>query len=188
MLKQPKVLPSHSAVECQTMKVHHMPTNSFKTIFCDWCRNEYEFGSSKIYLYMFCSIYHDWWTLAEAAKNAALSHCCWVPNYEDAPTTTKLLQTNFPEWHRNVFGSNEKILIHVYQHLWWLNTSWSSQKCCPATVLLIAKKSRNEDASSMHHKTSANKPSLTGVGMSLDQVKYTYPCLPAFIMTEHWLK
>ena len=38
------------------------------------------------------------------------------------------------------------------------------------------------------HKTPANKPSLTGVGMSLDQVKYTYPCVPAFIMTEHWLK
>ena len=30
--------------------------------------------------------------------------------------------------------------------------------------------------------------SLTGVGMSLDQVKYTYPCLPAFIMTQQWLK
>ena len=31
-------------------------------------------------------------------------------------------------------------------------------------------------------------PSLTGVGMRLDQVKYTYPCLTAFAMTEHWLK
>ena len=37
-------------------------------------------------------------------------------------------------------------------------------------------------------QTSANKPSLTGIGMSLDQVKYTYPCLTAFIMTKYWLK
>jgi len=40
-----------------------------------------------------------------------------------------------------------------------------------------------------HHKTPKNMPSLTGVGMNLDQVKYTYPCLTAFMMmTEHWLK
>jgi len=37
-------------------------------------------------------------------------------------------------------------------------------------------------------KTSANKPSLTGIGMGLDQVKYTYPCLPASIVTKQWLK
>jgi len=37
-------------------------------------------------------------------------------------------------------------------------------------------------------KNSLDKPSLTGVGMSLDEVKYDYPCLTAFIMTEHWLK
>jgi len=24
--------------------------------------------------------------------------------------------------------------------------------------------------------------------MSLDQIKCAYPCLPAFVMTEHWLK
>ena len=39
-----------------------------------------------------------------------------------------------------------------------------------------------------HHKTPANKTSLTGVGMNLVQIKYTYPCLQAFTMTEHWLK
>ena len=31
----------------------------------------------------------------------------------------------------------------------------------------------------------ASKSSLTGLGMSLDQVKYTYACLPAFIMTDN---
>jgi len=31
-------------------------------------------------------------------------------------------------------------------------------------------------------------PSLTGVEMSLDQIKHTYPCLTALIMTELWLK
>ena len=35
-----------------------------------------------------------------------------------------------------------------------------------------------------HNKTPANKPSLTGIVMGLDQVKYTYPCLPALIVTE----
>jgi len=39
-----------------------------------------------------------------------------------------------------------------------------------------------------HHKTPASEPSLTGVGMSLDQVKYSNKGLPAFIITEHWLK
>ena len=39
-----------------------------------------------------------------------------------------------------------------------------------------------------HHETPANKPSLTGLGLYLDQVQFTYPCLPAFILTEPWLK
>jgi len=28
-----------------------------------------------------------------------------------------------------------------------------------------------------HHKTLAYKPFLLGIGMSLDQIKYDYPCL-----------
>jgi len=68
--------------------------------------------------------------------------------------------------------------------LLWLNTGWSSQKCCPATLLLSAILWRCTN----HLKIPANMPSLTGIGMSLDQVKYTHPCLTAFIMTEHWLK
>jgi len=36
--------------------------------------------------------------------------------------------------------------------------------------------------------TPVNKLSLTDVRMSLVQIKYTYPCTPAFIMTEQWLK
>jgi len=39
-----------------------------------------------------------------------------------------------------------------------------------------------------HHETPANKPSLTGLRLYLDQVQFTYPCLPAFILTEHWLR
>ena len=31
-------------------------------------------------------------------------------------------------------------------------------------------------------------PSLTGIGMGMDQIKYSYPCLPAFIVTEQWPK
>jgi len=33
-----------------------------------------------------------------------------------------------------------------------------------------------------HHKTPANKPTLTGAGLSLDQVKGTKKSLPAFII------
>jgi len=51
-------------------------------------------------------------------------------------------------------------------------------------LLLSAKKLRYIN----HHKTSANKPFLTGVALSLAQIKYTYPCLHTFTMTEHWLK
>jgi len=113
-LKQQKMLSCLIVVECQKMKVPQPPWNSWKNAFPDQYRND--FGSSKIYLSMSTSFYSDW-TLAEAAKNAALLHYCPVPKHEDAPTTMK-------------------------------------------------------------HK---KKPSLTNVGMSLDQVKYTYPCLPAFI-------
>ena len=41
---------------------------------------------------------------------------------------------------------------------------------------------------SYHHKTLANQPALIGAGMSLVQIKHTYPCLTAFIMTELWPK
>ena len=54
-----------------------------------------------------------------------------------------------------------------------------------ATLLLSAKQLRCTNCPS---NSPANQPSLTGVGMSLDQVKYIYPCLPALIMAEHWLK
>jgi len=43
------------------------------------------------------------------------------------------------------------------------------------------------DAVERQKNKPANKPSLTGVGMSLDQVKYTYLCLQAFIINEYWL-
>ena len=57
-------------VECQTMEIHSTPA---KKKFPDWCR--YEFGSSKKILNHFTSIFYDR-TLAEAAKKAALPHCC----------------------------------------------------------------------------------------------------------------
>jgi len=51
-------------------------------------------------------------------------------------------------------------------------------------LLLSAKKLRYIN----HHKTPANKPSLTGAGMSLEEVKYNNKSILAFIMTESWLK
>jgi len=51
-------------------------------------------------------------------------------------------------------------------------------------LLSDAKKLRNIN----HHKMPENKPPLTGTGMSLDQVKYTNISLPAFTVTDDWLK
>jgi len=51
-------------------------------------------------------------------------------------------------------------------------------------LLLSAKKLRYIN----HHKTTADKPSQTCAGMSLDQGKYNNISLPAFIITEDWLK
>jgi len=39
-----------------------------------------------------------------------------------------------------------------------------------------------------HHSTPAKISSLTGVGMNVGQMKHSYLCLTAFIMTEPWLK
>ena len=64
------------------------------------------------------------------------------------------------------------------------NNGWSSQKCCPTTLLLSAKLWRCNN----HLKTSVNMPFWTDTGMTLDQIKYSYPSLTAFIMTDHWLK
>jgi len=50
-----------------------------------------------------------------------------------------------------------------------------------ATLLLSAKLGRCIN----HHKAPVNKPSLSGGGMNLGQVKYTNKSLPVFIMTEH---
>ena len=66
-----------------------------------------------------------------------------------------------------------------------MTENWLKQtKSCPATLLLIAK---NEGAPN-HHSTPAKISSLTGVGMNVGQMKHSYLCLTAFIMTEPWLK
>ena len=57
-----------------------------------------------------------------------------------------------------------------------LNIGWSSQKWCPAPLLLSTKNWRWLN----HHKTSANNSFLTCVGMSLDQVNSTYPMFNSF--------
>jgi len=92
-LKQPKMLPCYIAVKCQNIKMYQTQQNCCKLTFPNWCRNA--FGASKLYLSIFTSLHNDW-TMAEAVKNAALPHCCWVLNNEDAPTTTVLLQIILP--------------------------------------------------------------------------------------------
>ena len=69
------------------------------------------------------------------------------------------------------------ILLFMTEH--WLK----QPKMLPCHIAVECQKLRCINL----HSTPANKSS-TGVGMSVDQVKFTYPCLPAFIMSEHWLK
>ena len=57
---------------------------------------------------------------------------------------------------------------------------WLKQpKMLPRYIVVECQKLR----CSNQHKTSATAPSLTGNEMSLVQIKHTYPCLTAFIMT-----
>ena len=77
-------------------------------------------GQVKIIINVYTWSYYDW-TLAGAAKNYALPHCCWVPKNEDASTTMAPLQINITSM---------------------TETGWSIQKYCPATMLWSAKQWR----------------------------------------------
>jgi len=110
-----------------------------------------------------------------------------MPNYEDTPTTTILLQINLPWW---CLGMSLDQVKYTYPCLpaFIMTEHWLKQSKMLPSHIAIEWWCQKMKMDQLHHKTSANKPPLTGVGMSLDQVKYTYPCLPTFIMTEHWLK
>ena len=56
-LKQPKMLPNHIVVECQTMKMQQPPQNFCEYAFLDRYRDD--FGSNKIFLSKFDSFYYD---------------------------------------------------------------------------------------------------------------------------------
>ena len=70
------------------------------------------------------------------------------------------------------------MFIHVYQLLLWLSTGWSSQKCCPTSLLLSAKL-----GSCTNYTTILTFPSI-GVALSLVQIRYTHPCLQACTMMK----
>ena len=70
----------------------------------------------------------------------------------------------------------------VYQPLLLLNNGWSSQKCCPATLLWSAKLWRWIN----HHNPLANMPSLTGIGMGMDQIKYAYQVYQILLLNNGW--
>ena len=94
--------------------INHLIT---KYAFPDWCRNK--FGSSKTYLSLFISIYCDW-TLAESAKNAAQSHCCWVPKMKMLQPPKHSCKYAFPDWCRNEFGLNKTYLSLFNYYDWTL--------------------------------------------------------------------
>ena len=75
-LKQPKLLPSHIVVECQNWRCsNHLKTPAYKPSLTNVGMSLVQIKHN---LSMFNIFYYDW-TLAEAAKNAAQPHCCWVP-------------------------------------------------------------------------------------------------------------
>jgi len=72
-------------------------------------------------------------------------------------------------------------MLNSFCYYWTLA---KQPKMLPSHIVVKCQKWRFSN----HLKNPANKPSLTDIEMSLDQINHTYPCLTAFIMTEHWLK
>ena len=135
---------------------------------------------------MFTSFYYDW-TLAEAAENAAfpakfLSNTKpWrcIKHHKTPADKTSLTGVGM-----NLDQVKKYFSMFTSFYYDWTLAEAAKNAAFPATLLSSTKLWRCNN----HHETPADKPSLTGVGMNLGPVKYAYPCLPAFIMTEHWLK
>jgi len=132
------------------MKMHQMLQHSCNFGFPDWC--SFVFGTSAVNLSMFTSFFYCYWTLAEAAKNASQpQHCCRMPKHEDVSTATKHLQINLPWLGGGMSLDQVKYdYLCLYQLLLLLNTGWSNQKCCPASLLLRAELGRCTNHHNIH--------------------------------------
>ena len=97
-LTQPKMLPSHITAECQKWRCSNHHNTPGKNTFPVRCRNE--FGSNKTYLFMVNSFYYHW-ALAEAAKNAARPHYCWMPKMKVLPPPQNSNKNTFPDKYRS---------------------------------------------------------------------------------------
>ena len=151
------------------MMMHQPPQNSCKLAFPDRCRNE--LGSNKTCLFMFNSFYYDC-TLAEAAKNAAQPHCGWVPKMKVLEPPQNSFKKKIPGSYRKIFPCLKAFIMNDFGLM-------KQPKLLPSHIVLECQKWR----CSNHHSTPTNKSSLSGLGMSLVQMKHTSPCLTAFIMT-----
>ena len=129
---------------------------------------------------MFNCFYYDW-PLAEAAKTAAQLHCWWVPKMKVLQPLQNSHKKTFPDRWINEFGSNEAYLSMFKSFYYDWTLAEAAKKAAQPHYGWVLK---NEGAPP---QDPAKKLSLTVVGMSLVQVKHIYPCLTAFIMTEHWL-
>jgi len=102
---------------------------------------------------------------------------------EGSPTTSKLLHINLPWWCRNKFDSNKTYLSIFNSFI--MTEHWQKQRKrlpCHITVECHTMKMHQPPQNTCKYAFPDR------YRISLDQVKYTYPCLTAFIMTEHWLK
>ena len=119
----------HITIKCQTMIMHQPPQNSCKYVFPDWCANE--LGSNKTYLSVFNSFYYAW-TLAKAAKNAALLHCCWVPKMKVLQPLQNSRKKAFPDKCRNECDSN-KTNLSMFNRFYY---DWMLDEAAKNAVLL----------------------------------------------------
>ena len=168
------------------MQVHWGCYVGYSTLHWIPCKQHlipFFFCNSEIYLSMVDSFYYDW-TLAEAAKNAAQSYCFWVPKMKVLQLPQNFCKNTFPDWHRNEFGSNETYLsmFNIFYYDWTLAETAKNAvlpHCCWVPKMKVLQLPQN-----------FCKNTFPGwcIGVSLVHIKHTYPCLTAFIMTEHWLK
>jgi len=172
-----KILPCHIADQCQKHEMHQTPQNSWRQTFPDWCRNEFE--SSEMYLSMFTSFFMtEHWLKQKKCSPVEYQKWRCIHHHKTPADKPSLLSVGMSlDQIKYTYPCLTAFIMPEH----WL---WSSKTHYPATSLSNAKKIWCIS----HHKTLLDKPSLTCVGMSLVQIKYTYPCLLAFIMTEYRLK
>ena len=172
------MLPSHIAVQCQTRKMQQPPqySPSLTGVALSLVQIKYTFWCLQAF-----TMTELWLKQPKILPCLTVDVCQTIgrcPNHHKCPT-------NKPSLTDVALSLVQiKYTYPCLHDLLWLNIGWSSQKCCPAMLLLSAKNLQYITTTKL---LQINLPWLVQEWF-LDQVKYTNKCLSAFIMTEHWLK